>query len=190
MKWLLAAYLIAAAALFPYSLNRIQAKGYDFPIYYKAGQGDISTDYAKGAYVYNGKTAAIFWPLARLPMWLAFGIFYAATVVALVWLLFGLCRVGGQWPHLAALAGLLLGGASLIILRCGNINGLLAVLCISPLGSVLAGCVKPYLWAFTAVHAAIFCHRHSQGAPGQVPTGQTECGLSGGAVGGAGPWPS
>ena len=60
-------FFLAAIAIFPYALNRTQEKNYDFPIYYKAGQGHLETDFQKGAFVYNHKIALIFTPLAKLP---------------------------------------------------------------------------------------------------------------------------
>ena len=167
---LLVAVLIIA--LFPYSLDRVVEKGYDFPIYYRAGQGQIGTDYNTGAYVYSHRTAAVFWPLAQLPFSVAFAVFYLATGLAILTLFAALARAVPRYPVLATCAAILAGGAGFVILRCGNIAGLLALACTTPLGSVVAGCFKPHLFAFSVVHAAGLCTRYSGGQTGKVPVGQ------------------
>jgi hypothetical protein len=177
MRWFTLAVVLAAAAMFPYSLNRVQCLGYDFPIYWHAGKGDISHDYQRGAFVYNDKVAVAFRPLARLPLPVAFGVFYAATVAGYCALVRRACHGSGVRRALLVAGVIVSGLAMLVVLRCGNVAGLLAFACATPLGSVLAGCCKPCLFAFTVVHAACFCARHSARASGKVPAREGQCGI-------------
>jgi hypothetical protein len=174
--WKWAVVLLVAALLFPYCLERTQEKGYDFPIYYRAGQGDISPDFNRGAYVYSHKTAPIFGPLSRLPYPLAFGVFYVATWASLIALYRRLGSRLRAFPVLGASCAIIGGGAAFIILRCGNVTGMLAILVTTPVGAVLAMCVKPYLGAFVLLHAAIICARST--AP-KIPSSQGESDLLG-----------
>jgi len=155
--------LLVGLALFPYSLERTQRLGYDFPIYYSAGSGDISSSYVSGAFVYSHRIAPIFSPLSRLPYPTAFGVFYFSTLLSFAWMLAHFDRRSDVYPRVALVAKILAGGSLFVILRCGNIGGILAFLCISPVGAVLAGCVKPYLFSFVVLHAAGFCYKYSKG---------------------------
>lgn len=168
-----------AVAIFIYSLERTRDKGYDFPIYYKAGQGEISSDYTAGAWVYSHKIAPACRPLAALPYPLALGVFHAATWLALVGLYRRLARGFRAFPVLVVVAGILGGGAAFVILRCGNITGILALMVTHPVGALLAGCVKPYLFAFVVLHAAVICARHSPSPAHEVSSGQGQPGLRG-----------
>jgi len=127
MKYKLIAVAVFAA-LFPYCLNRTEALGYDFPIYYSAGAGSISSDYAQGAFVYSHRIVPVFRPLAKLPYWAAFGIFYAATAAAIYSLLRRISRHFDSYPVLVSALWIVVGGAGFIILRCGNVTGILALL--------------------------------------------------------------
>lgn len=165
-------FALVVIALFPYSLERTVRLGYDYPIYYNAGRGDLSHDFTVGAWVYSDRLAVDFEPLAKLKYPHSFGLFYFATAVAVFLLVRRLFPSRNEHPVLSVVGAILLGGAAFIILRCGNVTGILALLVTNPLGSVLAMCVKPYLAVFVVVHAAGFCHARRKIASAQVLGGQ------------------
>lgn len=143
MNWIKAGIVVLSFGWFPHSLARIQALGYDFPIYYASGQGEFVH-----GWLYPNWTGIFFWPFTLLPMDAAFAVWYA--LIVLVWLWFA-----GRMPIVAVLAAY----PMLLSLELGQVAPMLALLCLSLPGSLLAGCLKPYLFVFSAVHSVILYHR-------------------------------
>lgn len=133
MKWVL---IIISAAWFPHSLNRVNALGYDFPIYYNAAL-DIDS-----GWFYADWVRYVFYPLTFVPMDVGFAIWY--SILVLTWI--ALSR------QMGAVLTLLSVYPMLLCLELGQITPILAWLCLTPLGGVLAGGVKPYLFGFVLLH--------------------------------------
>ena len=144
MSWLVRAYIIVLSfAWFPHSLARVKELGYDFTIYWLAGQGIFRADW-----VYSNHLAVVFAPLGALPHDVGFAVLYAGCVLA--WL-----ALGHLSPTLAVLATY----PFLLSLELGQIAPILAWLCLSPLGSLVAAWFKPYLVVFVILHAVAFTVR-------------------------------
>ena len=152
--------IIIAISFFEYSVERTLNDGCDFPVYYHAGQGELLWG-PKSYWVYNDKIALIFRPLGGMSYEKAFGIMYAANIISLFWLWFLMRNLRRKYPVVGWTSTIILGLLFSIIVRLGNIDGVLALACTTALGSFLAGCVKPYLFGFFILHAAIYCYRKS-----------------------------
>ena len=138
MKRLLyAAIILVSFAWFPHSIDRIHRLGYDFPIYYAAAHHQ----FVQG-WVYSDSLWVLFSPLALFNLDTAFALWYALSVLA--WLEFA-----KRYPILSILATypMLLG------LELGQIAPILAWLCLSLPGALLAMAVKPYLVLFVVLQA-------------------------------------
>jgi hypothetical protein len=129
---------LTALLWFPHCYDRNLLLGYDFPIYYLAGQGVFVPGWA-----YADPVAYLFWPLSLLPYPLAYAVWYGLLT--------------GAWYSLAKRLPLWLAVLSLypglLALETSNVTLLLAWACLTPLGAVLASLVKPYLAVFVALHA-------------------------------------
>lgn len=153
------AVLFVAIVLYRYSLRRTLGCGNDFPVYYAAGQGRMVWGNGEGYYVYSERLLPAFAWMRRLTYQQAFTVSYVASVVSFWLLMRRLFRCFSAYPVTVCVAAVVAGVAWIDVLRLQNIGGLLAFACLSPVGSLLAGCVKPYLLGFVVVHAAIACHR-------------------------------
>jgi hypothetical protein len=134
---LYAAIILVSFAWFPHSLERIHRLGYDFPIYYAAAHHQ----FVQG-WVYSDHLWVLFSPLALFDMDTAFAGWYALSVLA--WLEFA-----KRYPVLSILAAY----PMLLSLELGQIAPLLAWLCLSLPGALLAMAVKPYLVVFVILQA-------------------------------------
>jgi hypothetical protein len=135
--------ILVSFAWFPHSLERVHRLGYDFTIYWMAGQGVLRADW-----VYSDHLAPVFLALGALPHDVGFAVLYSLSVLA--WLSFA-----GRVPGLALLAAY----PMLLSLELGQITPVLAWLCLSPLGSIVAAWFKPYLAVFVVVHAVVWTNR-------------------------------
>lgn len=144
MKTLVRVYIIVLSfAWLPHSLERVRALGYDFTIYWLAGQGVFRPDW-----VYSDNLAILLRPLGALPHDVGFAVLYSLSVLA--WLAFA-----GRVPLLAGLATY----PMLLSLELGQVTPILAWLCLSPFGSVVAAWFKPYLVIFVVLHAVAWAVR-------------------------------
>jgi hypothetical protein len=150
-RWKFLAAVIAIAA-FPGALAITLSNGYDFPVYYAAGRGIIRSNY-----VYSERIAPIFKPLSALPYPVALAIFASATTAAYIGLASRTLRSTRKYPVLGVVCLGCIGLAALYSFRFQNIGPLLAFACLSPMGAVLAMCIKPHLCVFVVLHAAIAC---------------------------------
>jgi hypothetical protein len=139
--------IIVSFIWFPHSLNKNCELGYCFPIYYQAGQENLVD-----GWVYNDLIGYIFYPFAKLPFDLAFGLWYSLCVLA--WI-----SIAWRWP----LAGIIGAYPILLALQIGQIDPILAWLCLTPIGAILAACVKPYCVLFVVFHAFRIKKRYSSG---------------------------
>ncbi len=116
-------------------------------------QIDFRVDYNFAAYgdlfgrSYKDWTG-IFWkPFALLPFESAFILWYAVCSICVLIIVWKLSEIPYGWilvfPFIKV-AGWSLGS--------GNINPILAALCLTPLGCLVAGMVKPYLFGFMVIH--------------------------------------
>ena len=129
--------IILSFAWFPHSLERIHRLGYDFPIYYAAAHHQ----FVQG-WVYSDHLWVLFSPLALFDMDTAFAGWYALSVLA--WLEFA-----KRYPILSIFATY----PMLLSLELGQIAPLLAWLCFSLPGALLAMVFKPYLVLFVILQA-------------------------------------
>jgi hypothetical protein len=143
-KFRLVLIFIMGLLWFPHSLERVKSLGYDFPIYLSKGKG----------WLYGDWVGWIFEPFRWLQFDYAFLLWY--SVLVLCWILIisktQEFRVG--WVlWLCSFYPILL------CLELGQITPLLAWLCLSPVGSVIAGFVKPYLFVFSIIWVVVYRRR-------------------------------
>ena len=129
--------ILISFAWFPHSLQNNIDLGYCWDIYYEAGRGNFTE-----GWLYNDAVGFIFKPFAEFSYPVAFGIWYSLGVM--VWLSF-------MWHY--PIVGLMAFYPILLALEIGQIDPVLAWLCLTPLGSVLAACIKPYCLLFVVFHA-------------------------------------
>ena len=117
---------------------------------------DFNIDYNFAAYgdrfgrCYKDWTV-IFWkPFILFPFGTAFVLWYTICTICVLIIVWKLLEIKYGWilvfPFIKV-AGWSLGA--------GNINPILAALCLTPLGCLVAGMVKPYLFCFMAIHAFV-----------------------------------
>lgn len=164
---------------FIYSAGVSRERGYDFPVYYAAAHG-VLQDGTGGTspWVYSPKVAVLFRPLKEVPYVVAFGVVYGLNLLGLAGLVSMLGRVRSSSPVLGWCATVGAGVVYLVVLRLGNVSGVLALACTTWWGTLLAGCVKPYLLALLPLHAAAACHGFRSCRPSEVPL-ETERDFSG-----------
>ncbi len=142
--WLIGLATLIAAAWFPHSLDRIRQLGYDFPIYYYWAQG-----IQQGDWLYKDYVLYVFKPFTVLSLHWAFGVFYFLSLLA--WM--GIIRnLPNNW--LGKTLGLISFYPMLLSLELGQVTPILSWMCLGPIGSVLAGLVKPYCFIFSCIHLA------------------------------------
>jgi hypothetical protein len=168
--WTGVAIVLVSFAWFPHSLNRVMELGYDFPVYYRAAQGAVEP-----AWVYSDHLRVLFLPFTLLPLPVAFGAFYGLSVLVWldIWRRNWFLAILGTYPMLLAL-------------ELGQVAPILAWLCLSLPGSILAACFKPYLGVFVIIHAllrAARIHRTGGGALGETH-GKGQPAVPRGSVGG------
>ena len=137
-------------AWFPHSLERIHRLGFDFPLYWRAAMGEFSP-----GWLYADWTAIFFKPLTIFPFDLAFEVFYGLTVLSY----FLLARKAKSYENIVLLLGLY---PLLLSLELGQITPILAWLCTTFPGSLIALCFKPYLAPFACFHAYRAYTKHCQ----------------------------
>lgn len=162
-RWRLIVILVSVV-LYPYVLERTQRGEGDFPVYYRAAHGEYVWSQEDGYYVYSERAAWAFGPLGALPYWAALGAFCAATASAFVGLIRQLLGAYSRLPALVFIVTIGCGIVYPMLYRIQNITGLLALACVTPLGAILAMCVKPYLFPFVVLHAARACYAASSAA--------------------------
>lgn len=96
---------------------------------------------------YRGAGSAGYW------IWAAtvFAGWYALTRKAF--------RLIANYPVTACAATALCGICLPSLCGCWNVAGVLALACTTPVGALLAMCIKPYLVVFVVLHASAICNR-------------------------------
>lgn len=156
MKRLLyASIIIVSFAWFNHSLERNLRIGYDFPIFYAAAHHQFLP-----GWVYSNHLWVFFAPLSLAPVEVSFGVWYGLLV--LVWL-----DVARRYPVLSVLAAY----PMLLSLELGASAPVMAWLCLSFPGAVLASCFKPYLVVFVILHAVRRANALYRQRRGAVPAG-------------------
>lgn len=150
--------VLVSIAWFPHSLQRNIELGYDWQIYY-----NFSKYGTEWGWLYADWVKYVFKPFTLLPMEWAFGAWYAVLVSCWLYLVYRVRRTFGQ----SGFAWVLFAFSfypMLLVLELGQVTPLLAVLCLTPLGTVLAGIIKPYCFGFLLVHFYIaFFRRPDRG---------------------------
>ncbi len=145
-KWVI---ILISAGWFPHSLEKVTRLGYDWGIYYRAGQGNFG-----GGWYYNDMVGWLFRPFT----WFTEGFSFVLWYILLVWSWVGLqrkldtCGVG-------VLGSILVAYSMLLCLEVGQIAPILAWACLTPLGAVCSMLVKPYMFMFVLIHAALYWYR-------------------------------
>jgi len=147
----------------PGAIRQLANFPYDYPVYYAKANGLPLTEAAP--WVYPERAAVFFAWLKGMDFVDGWTRIYGALVIAagvLTWRLFD-GEAWRRWPVLSILAlGACFtgpGGGIAGSLRCANVDLVLAALALHPAGAVLAGCVKPQLWALVYLHAAVWSAR-------------------------------
>lgn len=161
--WPIIAVIILAAVSFRPAMERTLAEGHDFPIYYAVAHGEHLQGEGVSGWVYNDKTAVVFSPFKAVSYEVAYGIMYAISLASLFLVWRRMRHLRRRYPAVGWLATVAFGFMGAIVIRLGNIDLVLALAVTTPLGAVLAGCIKPYLLLFVLLHAAIHCHKRSVG---------------------------
>jgi hypothetical protein len=133
---------LTSLAWYPHSLERVHALGYDFTIFY---QGP-----SHPGWLYAPWVSMLFEPLRVFPHDTAFAIHYVASTLAFCLLVRAADRTG---PVLGALAFYVGMYPYLLSQELGSLTVILAALCLTFPGALLAGCVKPYLFGLALLHA-------------------------------------
>jgi hypothetical protein len=139
-KWIVFGLFILGICWFPHSLERTLRLGYDFPVYL-AGP-------SHPAWLYRDWLTVVFEPFRMVPYSVAFGCWYVLCLGAWLRLVYLLPR-GIRWDVVAVLSVY----PALLGLELGQVTPLLAWLCLTPWGVVLATLWKPYLAGFLVLHA-------------------------------------
>jgi hypothetical protein len=140
MKYLLIA--LVSLAWYPHSLERVHRLGYDFTIFF---QGP-----SHPGWFYAPWISVAFEPLRIFPHDTAFAIHYAVSTLAFCLLV----RAADRTDHMLGLLALVLGAYPFLLSQeLGSLTPILAALCLTLPGSLLAGCVKPYLLGVALLHA-------------------------------------
>jgi hypothetical protein len=173
--------LVAIAALYGYYAYRNSA--YDYNIYYWAARGELFVpdgecigpipinadgEKSEGFYVYSSKTTWLFKPLTWGNRAVSFAAYYAVLLAAYIGIINVCFRHFGRYPVACFAAAVATGAGLHSTLHYGNVAALLAFACLTPLGTLLAMCIKPYLGVFLLLHAAVYCARHNAPKPAGV----------------------
>ena len=117
----------------------------DFGIYYNfADHGD------RQGWFYRDWTSIIWQPFTWIQFDFAFIVWYIISTLCVLIIVWKLLEIRYGWilvPFCVKIAGWSLG--------VGNIMPILAALCLTPLGCLAAGLVKPYLLGFMVIHAFV-----------------------------------
>ena len=131
----------------------------DFKIYYNfADHGD------RNGWFYKDWTSIIWKPFTWISLDIAFIVWYVILVVCVLILVWKLLEIPYGWIFVfpcIKIAGWSLG--------VGNIMPILAALCLTPLGCLAAGLVKPYLLGFMVVHAFVRFRSHATSDEVYIP---------------------
>ena len=121
----------------------------DFSIYYNFTKyGD------RHEWLYKDYISIIWKPFTSIPFDTAFIVWYILSSVCVLILVWKLLEIGYGW--ILVFPCIKVAGWSLGV---GNIMPFLAIGCLTPLGCLACGMVKPYLLCFMAVHAIIRFNR-------------------------------
>ena len=178
MRFLVAAWVIGAALFYPHALQVSLEKGYDFPVYYAAAFGDYYSgigEHPRSPWVYSERLMPLLKPLKGLGYEVGFAIMYVANALALLGLWGALGYARRRYPILGWSATVGAGIVWFVVLRLGNVLGVLAFACATPVGAVLAACVKPYLVSFVLLHAAAICYGISLQQPVSLRVAAKHC---------------
>lgn len=115
----------------------------DTMTYYRAAIGDYNDDW-----VYKDYWRFLFLPMHLVNFKTAFLIWAGLQTISFITLTHYLFKVKYGWIFILAALPAYKG-----LLQCGNIDAILALAFIYPVGSVLAGILKPHLLVFTVLHA-------------------------------------
>lgn len=136
--------LIALVSLvwYPHSLMRVQRLGYDFTIFFQGPSHE--------GWFYAPWVSIFFEPLRMFDHDTAFALHYAASAIAFCVLVHSVSRRSEVLGLLVCLVGLY---PYLLSQELGGLSVVLAALCLTFPGALLAGCVKPYCLGFALYHA-------------------------------------
>jgi hypothetical protein len=127
---------------YPHSLGRVERLGYDFTIYYQG----ISNP----GWLYAPWVTIFFEPLRVFSHDTAFLIFYTLSTLSFCGLVYHASRRSESLGILVCLFGFY---PYLLSQELGNVTVILAYLCLTFSGSLLAMCIKPYCLAFVLYHS-------------------------------------
>ena len=133
---------IVSLAWLPHSLARVNALGYDFGIFY--------TGPSHPGWVYAPWVSYLFEPLRIANHDTAFSIHYTVSAVAFCLLCESIAKRSNLMGWMVAIVGLY---PYLLSQELGSLTVILAWLCLSFTGSLLAGCIKCYLFGFALLYA-------------------------------------
>lgn len=134
--------LIVSVAWFPHSLERVHSLGYDFTIYY--------TGASHPGWLYAPWVSIFFEPLRLVSHDTAFTIHYGVSAIAFCVLVLSASRRSEFLGLLVCIVGFY---PYLLSQELGGLTVILAALCLTFPGALLAGCVKPYCLGFALYHA-------------------------------------
>ena len=150
IKWL---QIIIGALWFPHSLLRNDRLGYDFFLYYRHAKYGT-----KFGWLYAEWVTYIFKPFTLLPIEWAFTLWYGLLIYCWIVLI-------EKVPTWRLLIFALSCYPMLLILEVGQVTPILAVLCLTPLGSLLALLWKPYCGVFCLIHVYRTWRKHHNAIP-------------------------
>jgi hypothetical protein len=133
---------------YPHSLERVHALGYDFTIFF---QGPTHP-----GWLYASWVSIAFEPLRIFPHDTAFAIHYTVSALAFCLLVAAVSRRSKPLGWIVCMLGMY---PFLLSQEFGSLTPILAALCLTFPGALLAGCVKPYLFGIALIHAIYQFHR-------------------------------
>ena len=137
----------------------------DFMVYWYAGHGDLH--YGRWGYLYPEGTQYLFYWVRWMPYETASWLWMVLQLGSILLLVKTLFKVFDN-DLLASATVLVFLKPIMVIIMAGNITPILAFLCLSPVGSVVAGCLKFYLLCFVLLHLLLDYSRFSKAASGNI----------------------
>lgn len=131
--------------------------GFDFPIYYHAALGEFEWMCKRGSFGGMGEPIGWIYKDWLAVTWKPFTLFNI-EMAANLWTLVGIIALLYTWykirniRYASTLFAVLL-PFTVVSQISGNIQTELVALCLTPLGSIIAGLYKPYCFLFSALHA-------------------------------------
>jgi len=134
--------LLVSLVWYPHSLMRVQRLGYDFTIFYQGASHE--------GWFYAPWVSIFFEPLRLVSHDTAFTIHYVVSAFAFCILVSAASRRSEVWGVAVCLLGLY---PYLLSQELGGLSVVLAALCLTFPGALLASLWKPYLLCFALYHA-------------------------------------